>query len=154
MNIKQCVLALASLAVVAGCQTQTQGVGRIQSASGVAVQSVNFTFNEEAFSDGAQVTASLPSGEMFTGKMVIGKKETEKFGESFDINFDDDDDDDISTFNSSTSTTYSSTATGVLFSSTRTMQCKITLSSPSMGFSEGGVGQCKLSTGEILPVQF
>lgn len=143
-------VCVAAVAVLAGCQSTTTGQGRVVSKDGKNAQSVTFQVTEEFLDDGAaSAVATLSSGEFFTGKLVTEKKQTESVEDGF---FYDDDDDDF--FSSSSSTTYNSRAKGVLFSAARSMQCQITLSNPSSGFSDGGVGECKISTGETVPVQF
>ncbi|SDR22131.1 hypothetical protein [Pseudovibrio sp. Tun.PSC04-5.I4] len=155
-----CVIAFSSLAA---CQTTTVGQGRIAGKKGA--QDVNFQVTESFFgSGGAAATATLPDGEVFTGKLVTPKRqstnvgETDGFGDGFD-DFDDFDDgfddfDDGPFFITTYSTTYSPIARGVLFSAKRSMRCQITLSSPRAGFSDGGVGQCQLSNGGAFPVEF
>ncbi|KZL20459.1 hypothetical protein [Pseudovibrio sp. Ad37] len=149
-----CVVAIAGLI---GCQTTTPGQGRLGG------KAVDFEVTENFFgSGGAATTATLPDGEVFTGKLVTAKSQTTNIGESdfddgFD-NFDDFDDfdgfDDGPFFVSTFSTTYSPYARGVLFSAKRSMRCVVTLSNPAGGFSDGGVGQCKLSTGGSFSVEF
>ncbi len=154
-TILQIGVCVAVAAVVAGCQSTTTGQGRVVSKTGKNSQSVTFQVTEDFLSDGgASVVATLSNGEFFTGKLVTEKKQTESFedGSIFDADDDDDFGDDF--YSSRTSTTYSSKAKGVLFSAARSMQCQVTLSDPSTGFSAGGVGQCKISTGENVPVQF
>ncbi|AEV35308.1 hypothetical protein PSE_0796 [Pseudovibrio sp. FO-BEG1] len=147
LKIGVCVAAFSALV---GCQSTTTGQGRVVSKDGKNSQSVTFQVTEEFLDNGAaSVVATLSSGEFFTGKLVTEKKQTESVEDGF---FYEDDDDDF--FTSSSSTTYSSKAKGVLFSAARSMQCQITLSNPSLGFADGGVGQCKISTGETVPVQF
>lgn len=143
-------LSFVSVALLAGCQTTTEGQGRVEGIKGTASQGVTFSITEEFLEDSAKATARLASGEVFTGKMIINKTETEKVTDTFD--FDKDDDDDTLSFSDSTS--YSSKAKGILFSAKRSMTCSLTLSSPSSGFSGGGIGKCELSTGEVLPFQF
>ncbi|AEV35309.1 hypothetical protein PSE_0797 [Pseudovibrio sp. FO-BEG1] len=148
-----CLIAIAGLA---GCQTTTPGQGRLGG------KDVQFEVTENFFGGGgAATTATLPDGEVFTGKLVTAKSETTNVGESDFGGFDDFDDfDDFDGFDdgpflvSTFSTTYSPYARGVLFSAKRSMRCVVTLSNPAGGFSDGGVGQCKLSNGGTFPVEF
>ncbi|SDR22143.1 hypothetical protein [Pseudovibrio sp. Tun.PSC04-5.I4] len=153
-NIFKVGVCVAAFSALVGCQSTTTGQGRVVSKDGKNSQSVTFQVTEEFLDNGgASVVATLSSGEFFTGKLVTEKKQTEGTEDGF-VFGDDKDDDEDSFFSSSSSTTYSSKARGVLFSAARSMQCQITLSNPSFGFSDGGVGQCKISTGETVPVQF
>lgn len=154
-RIYQLGIGIAALVALAGCQSTTNGQGRVLSKDGKTSQTVTFQVTEDALSDGAaSVVATLSSGEFFTGKLVTEKRQTEGYEDGFVIDDNDKDDWGDSFYSSNSSTTYSSRAKGVLFSAARSMQCQVTLSNPSFGFSDGGVGQCKLSTGETVPVQF
>lgn len=150
-------LSLIALAGLVGCQTVTPGQGRLGG------RNVEFQVTENFFGSGAaETTATLPDGDVFTGKMVTAKTVTtnvgeDDFGYGFD-GFDDFDDfdgfDDEPFLTTTYSTTYSPYARGVLFSGDRTMRCMITLANPAAGFSDGGEGQCRLSSGGSFPVQF
>ena len=148
-------LCAVGLAALAGCQSTTNGHGRVLGADGKSSQNVSFQVKEDLFSDGAaSVVATLSNGEFFTGKLVTEKQQTEGYEDGLIFGNSKRKDRDDSFFTLNSSTTYSSRATGVLFSASRSMQCQVTLSNPSVGFSDGGVGQCKLSTGETVPLQF
>lgn len=148
-----CVVAISSLAA---CQTTTVGQGRL--AGMKVTQDITFQVTENFFgSDGAAVTATLPDGEVFTGKLVTPKRQSTNVGQTYGFNdgfYDFDDFDNGPFFITTYSTTYSPTARGVLFSAKRSMRCQITLSNPRAGFSDGGVGQCQLSNGGTSPVVF
>ena len=150
MTIRKLFCATILPVAVAACSPIiTTGEGRIQNAAGANKGTVQFEITEEALADNATAVATLSNGEVFRGKLVIAKTQTEEFGDVIDL--DSDIDDDLLIF--SDSTTYSSKATGVLFSTKRSMQCAFTLNNPSYGFADGGVGQCKISSGEIVPIQ-
>lgn len=155
---------------LAACQTTTVGEGRL---GGSSKNTVAFEVTENFFGDsGAQAVATMPDGEVFRGKLVTAKRQTENFGDEFYGGWDDFDDfDDFDDgfggfaggfggfydepfFTSYTTTTYSPFAQGVLFGAKRSMQCRITLANPRAGFSDGGTGRCKLSNGSSFPVQF
>jgi len=142
-------LAIFCLLVTTGCQTDSSGQGRVTDSSGNSTQSVVFQFSEEFLEDGnADVIATLSNGEIFRGKMIAERSTT--VGSADVFSFDKKEDD---LFLDSGSTTFSSRAKGVMFSASRSMQCQMTLANPSIGFSGGGVGQCKISTGETVPMQ-
>ncbi|GHB24150.1 hypothetical protein GCM10007094_10230 [Pseudovibrio japonicus] len=151
-------LSLIALAGLVGCQTVTPGQGRLGGGT------VEFQVTEGFFGNGAaQTTATLPNGDVYTGEMITARSvttgvEEDPFGGYGFDDFDDFDDfdgfDDDPGFVATYSTTYSPYARGVLFSGDRTMRCVVTLASPPAGFSAGGTGQCRLSSGGSFPVEF
>jgi len=146
------VASIFAAAALAGCAETTTGSGQLTSLNGYAAERVSFQIREELFKNSAVATATLKNGEMFQGKMVIEKSRSEDFGSSY-LWDDDKSDDEFGLFENS-SITYSPKARGVLMSHARSMECQMTLSDASLGFSAGGIGTCRLSTGETLPVQF
>lgn len=135
---------------VSGCETMTAGQGVVQGAAGTAVDTVSFSVKETFGGDQASVVARFASGERYTGKFIIAKSQSHSSTDFWDTSNADTND----LFTTSSSTTYHSKATGVLFGpSGKTMECRMTLASPSIGFSGGAVGKCKLSTGQIIPMQ-
>ncbi len=148
-------VSLIALVGLVGCQTVTPGQGRLGG------RNVEFQVTEGFFGGGAaETTATLPNGDVYTGKMITAKSVTTNVGEDDfgGFGFDDFDDfdgfDDDPGFITTYSTTYSPYARGVLFSGDRTMRCVVTLANPPSGFSAGGTGQCRLSGGGSFPVQF
>ncbi|MDJ1159220.1 hypothetical protein QNA08_13350 [Chelatococcus sp. SYSU_G07232] len=104
--------------------------------------------NEGVLFDRARAVAILPDGERFQGQVVVERTRTmadetirHRWGRSSTL--------------SHRETTCSSRASGVLFGrSGGSMTCALMLNDPSFGFMTGGFGECSLSTGEIIPVQF
>lgn len=133
------------------CQTTTTGSGVVENSSGTTTQNVRLEITEELFGTGsADVLAILSNGESYRGKLVIEKTQSEESANVW--SFDNDTDEDY--FVTGSSTAYNSRATGILFGPSKTMRCQFTLTNPSTGFSDGGVGHCRLSTGQSIPVQF
>jgi hypothetical protein len=148
-NLKGASLLVAITLFVSGCETTTLGQGVVQGANGTSTDTVSFHIKESFGDDQASVTASFASGERYTGKFIVSKSNTSSSTDFWDTS---DSSDDL--FTTSSSTTYHSKATGVLFGpSGKTMECGMTLASPSVGFSGGAVGKCKLSTGQVIPMQ-
>ncbi|KZL19294.1 hypothetical protein PsAD2_02045 [Pseudovibrio axinellae] len=161
-------LCLVTLAGLAACETTTVGQGNLGG------RNVAFHVTEGALSNDAAVTATMPNGTVYTGKLVTAEVVTTTVGTNymFDDGFDDFDDfddgfdDGFGGFGgfgdfgggpllvSTDITTYSPYARGVLTSGNRSMRCKITLSNPAEGFSGGGNGHCRLSSGRVFPVTF
>ncbi len=141
-------LLMGSL-LITGCATISEGSGVVQNRAGVSSGSASFHIKEGIFDDDAKVTARLSNGEVYKGKFIINKTSGVEFGE---------------VYNSKTKkyettmgdvTHYSSKASGLLFGPKgKTLKCAMTLSNPSDGFGDGGIGECKLSTGQIIPLHF
>ncbi|WP_051645311.1 hypothetical protein [Labrenzia sp. DG1229] len=145
-------LSIPAMCVFLGaCQTTTTGGGVVENSSGTTTQNVTFEITEELFGSGsADALAILSNGESYRGKLIIEKTQSEESSNVW--SFDNDTDEDY--FVTSSSTSYNSRATGILFGPSKTMQCQFTLTNPGAGFSDGGVGKCRLSAGQTIPVQF
>ncbi len=156
-------LLVIGVSFLAGCDTTetTMGHGQIQTTNGKGSQSVQLKITQDTFDDsGAEAMVALGNGEVFKGKIIIEREHMESTTDSSDyFSWDSDDDKKkkekhYPETTNTNSTSYSSQARGVLFSASRSMQCLMTLSDPRSGFSNGGVGRCTISTGEVVPVQF
>ncbi len=145
-------LILTSITLfISGCETTTVGEGVVQGINGTSTDTVSFSIKETFGEDQASVVATLASGEKYKGKFIVSKSNTSSSTDVWDAGNDGNND----LFTIGSSTTYHSKATGILFGpSGKTMECRMTLATPSAGFAGGGVGKCKLSTGQVIPLQF
>ncbi len=145
---KNFIVMLAGIAL-AGCETTSVGQGVVQDLSGNAKGSVSFKIEEEFGESQAKVVARFSSGEIYRGKFIVQKTESSTGTDLFNSKTKKTD------YMVSDTTSYSSKAAGLLFGpSGKTMSCNMMLASPKSGFGGGGMGQCKLSTGETIPLQF
>ncbi len=120
-------VSLIALVGLVGCQTVTPGQGRLGG------RNVEFQVTEGFFGGGAaETTATLPNGEVYTGKMITAKSVTTNVGEDDFGGFGFDDFDDFDDFGgfeggpllvSTYSTTYSPTL--VAFCSAATGPCAV-----------------------------
>ncbi len=142
-------LTLLATTAISGCTSMSAGKGVLQDKHGRGQGTVKFTIKEEFADDYASVKAFLSSGEVYKGKFIIAKTKSSTLKKrynpktkKFEYGADD-------------TTNFSSSASGLLFGPKgKTMKCKMTLSDPSDGFEGGGIGQCNLSTGQVIPLQF
>ncbi|MGH8273614.1 MAG: hypothetical protein ACRES9_05070 [Gammaproteobacteria bacterium] len=88
---------------------------------------------------------TMPSGERYSGKFVVGQTSSTGLGLGIKSG-------DPVLLDSSGNT--SQTAAVLMGNKGDSMHCKFLLSHPSDGIEGGGVGHCKLSTGQVIDATF
>lgn len=158
--IVACVV-LACL-VSACAPTVRQAPAPILAANGMSQGTLHLTLQQgnDIFDDVNQITATAVTsdGEMFTGRVVQNIERTnssssdtiwdssKKTKHGWSTQFRD---------GSDTSISYRSDAQAVLTGNRgRAMTCDFRLANPEAGIDGGGVGQCRISDGRQVPVQF
>lgn len=144
------LLALFFPFFILGCSSTTIGKGKIEKVDGDERKPIRFQIHEDVFTDDSNVTATLTNGEVFAGKIVFLEKLKKDVGNIYSSEENLDRDPNINR----PIMGYNADARSVLFSKSRSMRCWLTLNNPNLGFSSGGTGQCKISTGEVASVQF
>ena len=139
--------------MLSACTQTTTGNGQLTALNGYAAERVAFDIREEFLADSAMATVKMKNGELFQGKLVIEKAVSDNLGVGLNWDIDKKKFGDLALFQNAKSES-SSIPRGILMSHARSMECRLTLASPGSGFSGGGVGSCRLSTGETLPIQF
>lgn len=130
-----CALAAA----LAACATSGIMQGRLSG------QPVQLHYHHSFWDQNGTIMGVLPDGEHFKGKFVVGTNSTTGIGIGAKSG-------DVGVFSGSGNT---SQAAAVLNGDRGdSMYCRFTLSSPTDGLEGGGVGHCKLSTGQSINVTF
>ena len=157
------VRAVAAGLLVAACApTVRQAPAPILSPGGVSQGTLHLTLQQgnDIFDEVNQITATATTsdGEVFTGRVVQNIEKTNstssdliwdsskktKHGWSTQIRD-----------GSDSSTSYRSDAQAVLNGNRgHSMTCDFRLANPEAGIDGGGVGQCQISDGRKVPVQF
>ncbi len=119
--------------------------GVVQNPQGLSEGQVRLQTTESPWDDNVQIVAILPDNERFSGRVVYDKVVTKdhfyNLGQQKPVEH--------------SSKTYGSSAKAMLIGDKgHTMKCNFQLSSPSNGISYGGFGECLVSDGRIIPVQF
>ena len=131
------LLAGSLLAVLSACATSGVIQGRMSG------EPVHFQFHHSFWDDNGTISAVLPSGEHFSGKFVVGTVSTTGIGFGGG---------DVGVFISDGNT---SDAAAVLMGDRgESMHCSFALAKPDYGLEGGGVGRCKLSTGQVVDAAF
>ena len=154
---------MVAAAALSGCVSTGLLNGRLAVPGQPAVP-VTFTFTSDRPGEGGTLTATLPDGEFFSGRYVqITSTTTEDavgpmfrgwdpywhtwgpYGQPWY------DGRDYHAFR----TNYSGKVVATLFGDKgNTMRCRFRLGDPPSGLSGGGTGECQLSTGGAIEVQF
>ncbi len=149
--------------VLTGCVSTGVLNGRL-SVPGQTATPVIFNFKSDRSGEGGKISAKLPDGEFFSGRYLQITSTTNEnaivpmfqgwdpywrtwgpYGSPWYP------DGDYSTFR----TNYSGKVIATLFGDKgSTMRCRFRLSDPPSGLSGGGTGECQLSTGGVIEVQF
>ena len=133
------LLLLAPMLALSGCATNGVIHGR---TDGNAVQ---LHYHHSFWSQNGVISVTLPDGERFSGKFVVGTSSSTGLA----IGADSGDNKVVSTFGNT------ARAAAVLMGNKGdSMHCDFLLSHPSDGIEGGGVGHCKVSTGEIIDATF
>ena len=133
MNKISSTLVLLILVGLSGCSGTMSGMDR---QSG---ERINIDFEDTGFGYG-KLTATASDGEIFTGKFIENSSSAS-----------------ISNANNETSTATmnSGVVTAVLFgSNNHSMNCVFKTMDPGIGLPSGGVGQCRISDGRTIDIQF
>ncbi|MGH8128364.1 MAG: hypothetical protein ACRETC_08360 [Gammaproteobacteria bacterium] len=128
-----CVLALA------GCATNGVMQGR------TAGQAVQLHYHHSFWNQNGVLDVVMPNGESFSGKFVIGTSSST--GLALGTKSD-------NTAVVSTSGNTSRAAAVLMGNKGDSMHCTFQLAHPSDGIEGGGVGHCKLSTGQVIDATF
>lgn len=134
-------LASLLLPVLALSACATNGVIHGRTAGKV----VTLHYHHSFWSENGLIKTVLPDGEAFSGKFVVGRTDSSglglgvKSGEPLVL----------------TSSGNTSQAAAVLMGNKGdSMHCEFQLAHPSDGLEGGGVGYCKLSTGQVIDATF
>ena len=156
-------LVLVIALVLSGCVSTGQMNGRL-SVPGQPVAGVTFKFVSDRFGEGGTLSTTLPGGESFSGTYLqITSTTSTDVVEPFFVGWDPYwagwgpfgepwfDGGDHTVFR----TNYSGKVVATLFGSGgNTMRCRFRLSDPPSALSGGGVGECQLSKGGKIDVEF
>ena len=157
------VLVIVLVGVLSGCVSTGVLNGRL-SVPGQPAAPVTFDFKSDRTGEGGKLSAKLPDGEFFSGRYLQITSTTNEnaispmfqgwdpywrtwgpYGSPWYP------DGDYSTFR----TNYSGKVIATLFGDKgSTMRCRFRLSDPPSGLSGGGAGECQLSAGGTIEVQF
>lgn len=129
----------ALLAALSACATTGVIQGRMSG------QPVQLQYHHSFWHQNGTITATMPNGEHFSGKFVIGTSSTTGIGVGAGSG-------DVGVFTGSGNT--SNAAAVLMGNKGDSMHCSFTLSKPDAGLEGGGVGRCKLSTGQVVDVTF
>ena len=163
IGFRESILALVIVVGLAGCVT-TGSIGGRLSVPDEPVAGVTFSFQSERFGEGGRLFVILPSGEYFSGRYLqITSTSTadvvqpismfwgprwhpwEPFGPPWV------EEGDHTTFVRN----YSGKVVATLFGDKdNTMRCRFQLTNPEAGLSSGGVGECQISNGGKIDVEF
>lgn len=155
-------IILAGLLTAACAPTVRQAPAPILSPGGVSQGTLHLTLQQgnDIFDDVNQITATAMTsdGEIFTGRVVQNIEKTnstssdtiwdssKKTKHGWSTQFRD---------GADSSTSYRSDAQAVLNGNRgHSMTCDFRLANPEAGIDGGGVGQCQISDGRRVPVQF
>jgi len=161
LRVAGAVLALAGLS---GCVSRGPIAGQLQ-VPGQPPERVTFTYATDRFDEGGTLSVALPSGEQFTGRFVqvtstsaietIGPTWSSwgpmwadwgSYGDTWSGG-----PNDVWTFRRN----YSGRVIATLFGDRGDMiRCRFKLVNPPGGMSDGGTGECQLSTGGTINAQF
>ena len=157
------IWALVIVVGLAGCVT-TGSIGGRLSVPGEPVAGVTFSFQSERFGEGGRLTVALPGGEYFSGRylQITSTSTTDvvqpismfwgprwhhwgPFGPPWMEEGD----------HTAFVRNYSGKVVATLFGDKgNTMRCRFQLTNPEAGLSSGGVGECQVSNGGKIDVQF
>ena len=157
------------LALALGALTSCTATGPIAGqlvVPGQPPQRVSFTYTTDRYDESGQLTTTLPNGERFAGRFlqITSTSSYDAIGpiyQGFDHPMWDDwgpfgdswvtGPTDVQTFRRN----YSGKVVATLFGDRgTTMRCRFRLVNPPGGISDGGTGECQLSTGGKIDAQF
>jgi hypothetical protein len=157
------IQAVAIAISLAGCVT-TGSIGGRLSASGQPPVAVTFSFQSDRFGEGGTLSVRLPNGEHFSGRYLqVTSTSTADVVRPITIFWGPRwhhwgpfggpwfDESDYTSF----VTNYSGRVVATLFGDKGdTMRCRLQLINPQAGLGQGGVGECNVSNGGTIDVQF
>ena len=131
--------ASALLLLLSACAT----TGIIQGQ--LSGQPVKLHYHHTFWHQNGTITTVMPDEEHFSGKFVVGTSSTTGIGVGAGSG-------DVGVFTGSGNT---SNAAAVLMGDRGdSMHCRFTLAKPDNGLEGGGVGRCKVSTGQVIDATF
>lgn len=133
------LLLLVAMLALSGCATNGVMHGRTDG------KAVRLHYHHSFWSQNGVISTTLPDGERFSGKFVIGTSSSTGLAigaESGDGKV------------ISTSGNTARAAAVLMGNKGDSMHCDFLLSHPSDGIEGGGVGHCKVSTGEVIDATF
>ncbi len=134
-SVRRILTAGAMQAGLSGCAT----------TGGMSGQLVKLRYHQSFWDQDGTITATMPDGEHFSGKFVVGTSSTTGIGIGAGS-------DHLGLFTGSGNT--SNAAAVLMGSKGDSMYCVFTLAVPDDGLEGGGVGHCKLSTGQVVNATF
>lgn len=133
------LLTCTLIAVLSACATNGVIDGRLGG------HTVRLHYHHSFWHPNGAITGAMPNGERFAGKFVIGTTSTTGIGVGTGSG-------DVGVFTGRGNTSHAAAVlTGDRGGS---MHCNFTLAKPDDGLEGGGVGYCKLSTGQEINVTF
>lgn len=146
----QLVIIFSTMLITACEPIRHNMYGSLQNAQGLSEGNVALTVIEDFSSNAPEIMARLPNGEQFRGKVVYEVTVT-----SGHIDYDNKNNSNQSSTRREDYKTYSPNAQAMLMGNQgHTMNCTFRLANPPIGVRGGGIGQCTISDGRIVPVQF
>ena len=127
------------LAGLSACATNGVIHGRMSG------QLVKLRYHQSFWDQEGTIPATMPDGEHFSGKFVVGTSSTTGIGIGAGS-------DHLGLFTGSGNT--SNAAAVLMGGKGDSMYCVFTLAVPNDGLEGGGVGHCKLSTGQVVNATF
>lgn len=106
---------------------------------------VTMQYQQRFLAQNSTLSTTLPSGEHYTGKVVVGS--TSDFGLTFGGKSNG-----VGVYNGGGNT--SNAAAVLMGDKGGSMHCVFTLEQPDSGIAGGGVGQCKLDNGDVINSSF
>lgn len=162
-NIRNITPSFLSLFILTACApTVINTSSPIIGANGVAQGNMHISFEQEAVnwnggSAAIKATAQTSDGELFTGKLVQQNQKTDTSNTSilFDTSKKKNAWDPTFGIDTGDENTVLSAAYAVMIGNRgRSMKCDFQFADASSGIDGGGVGECKISDGKLVPVQF
>lgn len=129
----------ALLASLSACATS----GIIQGRTGG--QPVQLQYHHSFWHQNGTITATMPDGERYSGKFVVGTSITTGIGVGAGSGG-------VGVFTGGGNT--SNAAAVLMGNKGDSMHCGFTLSKPDAGLEGGGVGRCELSTGQVVDATY
>lgn len=111
----------------------------------ISGQPIQLHYHQNAWPSGGTISTVTPNGEHFSGKFVIGSNSSTGVGINPVTGS-------PSVFTAGGNTSQASAT--LMGNKGDSMYCVFRLAAPDAGFTGGGVGHCKLSTGQMINVSF
>lgn len=138
-SVSRILSAGALLAMLSACATNGVIQGRIGG------QPIRLDYHHTFWHQNGTITTALPDGERFSGKFVVGTSSSTGIGVGMGSG-------EVGVFSGSGNT--SNAAAVLMGDKGGSMHCSFTLAKPDAGLEGGGVGRCKVSTGQVVDAAF